>query len=104
MHRLRHYPGICCLALAIAGSVSGHAVEVAANANLQAFAQAENAPMTTGVRAWTRDRLVAAKKRWAQNQQKFADCSAQLAERKKTQRMSLHAQGHFLQDCMIRKP
>jgi len=64
------------------------------------------AQATTNERAqhWTRQRLDAAKKRWARNQQKFRECSFRLADEKKTRRMSLHQQGHFLDTCMREKP
>jgi len=67
-------------------------------------AQAETASTTKRVTRWTRERLDAAKKRWAQNEMKFADCSRQLDEKKKAKRLSLHNQGHFLNDCMRRTP
>ena len=55
------------------------------------------------VKVWTKQRLDAAKKRWAQNKEKFRDCSLKLDEEKKKKRMSLHAQGHFLDTCMREK-
>ena len=70
----------------------------------QATAQAENPSAGTRVKSWTRSKLDAAKKRWAQNQEKFSDCQKQLEERQKIKRLSLHNQGHFLEQCMLQKP
>ena len=69
----------------------------------QATAQAENSSAGTQVKSWTRSKLDAAKKRWAQNQEKFTDCQKQLGERQKVKRLSLHNQGHFLEKCMSQK-
>lgn len=74
----------------------------AANPSLDAFAQAEQQPVTTRVKTWTRTRLAAAQKRWALNKEKFSDCSKQLGEQKKLKRLSIHEQGHFLEACMNR--
>lgn len=61
-------------------------------------------PIATRGATWTRTRLAAAKKRWAENKIKFSACTQQLNERRKEKRMSLHLQAHYLQDCMTRKP
>jgi hypothetical protein len=74
------------------------------NLRLDSYAQAEKETVTTRITKWTKSKLAAAKKRWAQNQEKFSDCSKQLAEKKKATRISLHKQGDFLQDCMNQKP
>jgi len=58
----------------------------------------------TRVMIWTRAKLDAAKKRWAQNEQKFTDCQKQLGEKQKVKRLSLHNQGHFLENCMSQRP
>jgi hypothetical protein len=89
--------------LAICQGVSAQA-GASADTIFEARAQAEGVSTTKGVTRWTRERLDAAKKRWAQNQTKFADCSRQLGETKKAKRLSLHDQGHFLDDCMRRAP
>jgi hypothetical protein len=90
--------------IAAVGSVSAQPAVAAVNAGLDAFAQAEKPAMTARVKTWTRARLEAAKKRWAEDQLKFSDCQRQLDEQRKTKRISLHKQGDFLQRCMIRKP
>jgi hypothetical protein len=69
----------------------------------QEIIQAENPSAGTSVKSWTRSKLDAAKKRWAQNQEKFSDCQKQLGERQKIKRLSLHNQGHFLEQCMLQK-
>src|SRR5215475_7869378 len=68
---------------------------------IQAFAQAETT-VTQRVKQWTRARLEAAKKRWAHNDAKFSACTNELAEVRKARRLTIHDQGHFLQDCMLR--
>ena len=90
--------------IATVGSMSAQAGNAAANSRLYAFAQADKPAMTTRVKTWTRARLAAAKKRWAEDQQKFSDCQRQLDQQQKTKRISLHKQGDFLRSCMIRKP
>ena len=75
-----------------------------ADTALQSFAQADKPSTVTRVKTWTRARLEAAKKRWAADNAKFAGCQKQLLDQRKTKRMSLHKQGQFLQDCMVRKP
>ena len=91
----------CLLATAVglAGIMSSH---VPATAQTPAASSAAEAPKTT-TKTWTRARLEAAKKHWAEDNAKFADCSKQLADQKNAKRLSLHHQGHFLQDCMNRK-
>jgi hypothetical protein len=74
------------------------------DSSLEAFAQGEQQPVTTRVKTWTRARLAAAQKQWALNKEKFADCSRQLGEQKKSKRLSIHEQGHFLDACMKRNP
>ena len=58
----------------------------------------------TRVHKWTRERIAAAKKRWAEDQEKFADCQRRLAEVRKTKRLSVYRQVDFLEHCMIKKP
>ena len=90
--------------IATAGSASVQAGVAAVHSGLDAFAQAEKPAMTARVKTWTRAKLEAAKKRWAEDQQKFSDCQRQLDEQKKTKRIALHKQGDLLRRCMNRKP
>lgn len=70
-----------------------------------AFAQAENGTVTSRFKRWTRARLEAAKKHWAEDQQRFSECIKELDDLKKksSRRMSYHRQGHFLDKCMREK-
>lgn len=90
--------------LATIGGAAAQTSVPAANMGLQSLAQADKPSAVTRVKSWTRARLEAAKKRWAADNRKFSDCQKQLLEQRKTKRFSLHKQGHFLQDCMNRKP
>ena len=90
------------LLIATIGGVAAQTAAPAARPN-QAIIQAENPSAGTRVKSWTRAKLDAAKKRWAQNQEKFVDCQKQLGERQKVKRLSLHNQGHFLEQCMFQK-
>ncbi|MBI3704331.1 MAG: hypothetical protein HY244_10940 [Rhizobiales bacterium] len=101
VRRLLAAAGIVLLA-----TMGGAAAQTSAPANveLQSFAQADKPSTATRVKTWTRAKLEAAKKRWAADNAKFTDCQKQLLEQRKTKRLSLHKQGHFLQDCMLRKP
>jgi hypothetical protein len=67
-----------------------------------AFAKAENGTVTSRVKRWTATRLEAAKKHWAEDQQRFSECTRELDDMKKktVRRMSYHRQGHFLDQCM----
>jgi hypothetical protein len=85
------------------GGVAAQTATSAASPN-QATAQAENPSAGTRIKSWTRSKLDAAKKRWAQNQEKFSDCQKQLGEHQKMKRVSLRKQGHFLERCMLQKP
>ena len=89
--------------LATMGSAAGQ-TSAPANIGLQSFAKADKPSTVTRVKTWTRAKLEAAKKRWAADNAKFTDCQKQLLEQRKTKRLSLHKQGQFLQDCMLRKP
>ena len=91
------------LLIATVGGAAAQTAAPAANPN-QAMAQAEKPAAGARVKNWTQSKLDAAKKRWAQNQQKFTDCQKQLEERKKEKRLSLRKQGHFLEQCMLQKP
>lgn len=94
-----------CLLVAAVGLAGMMFSHVPATAQTPAASSATEAPKTTTTtKTWTRARLEAAKKHWAEDNAKFADCSKQLADQKNAKRLSLHRQGHFLQDCMNRKP
>jgi hypothetical protein len=105
MHRLRYH----CLVWGIGALIaicpaSGQSTATAATQGLQTHEQSDNMQTTARVRRWTKSRLEVAKKHWAENQQKFSDCSKKLDELKKTKRrLSLHRQGHFLETCMREK-
>ena len=88
--------------IATIGGVAAQTAAPAARPN-QEMTQAENPSAGTRVKSWTRSKLDAAKKRWAQNQERFSDCQKQLGERQKIKRLSLHDQGHFLEQCMLQK-
>lgn len=83
------------------GPVSAQSAPLGGNATKESVAQTQNP--SNRVKTWTRARLAAAQKRWAQNQDQFAACSKQLAEQKKIKRLSLHERGHILQGCMNRQ-
>ncbi len=104
MHGVRRL--LAAAGIVVLATVSSAAAQtnVPANVGLQAFAQADKPSTVTRVKTWTRAKLEAAKKRWAEDNAKFADCQKQLLEQRKKKRLSLHKQGHFLQDCMLRKP
>lgn len=96
---------ICLLAAAVAfaGMMSAPAPARAENPAPPPAIEAPQAKPAGKVRAWTRARLDAAKKRWAEDNARFTECTKQLDERKKAKRLPLRVQGHFLQDCMARK-
>jgi len=100
--RYTHFALWTVFVFAMYNSTGVQPARASADAIFEALAQAEST--TKRVTRWTRERLDAAKKRWAQNEMKFADCSRQLDEKMKTKRLSLHKQGHFLDDCMRRMP
>ena len=101
MHQAQRLVGAMCVGLVVIAGGSTHGL--ASTPALEAFAQAASEPVTTRVKTWTRARLAAAQKRWAQNREKFADCSRQLGDLKTTKRrLPLHDRGHFLQECMNR--
>ena len=89
------------LGLDVTGPESARSIAIASSA----FAQAENGAVTGRVKRWTRARLEAAKKHWAEDQQRFSECARELDEmkRKSGKRMSYHQQGHFLEQCMRAK-
>jgi len=94
--------------IAVAASLLGFSPALAERTSLQeldAYAQAEQPSMTTRAGRWTRARLEAAKRHWAQDQARFSECVVKLDELKKKtkRRISYHDQGHFLQNCMMEK-
>ena len=91
-------------AVALAGTMAGHAPTAAQTPAASSSTAAPKATSVAKIKSWTRARLDAAKKRWAADNAKFAACSKQLAEQQETKKVSLHQQGHFMQDCMNRKP
>jgi hypothetical protein len=93
----------CAVALMFACGAATPAV-AATPAALHAYAQAEKETTTTKVTRWTKARYEAAKRRWAQNRQKFSECTGKLSEMQKGKRISVHDRGHFMQDCMAQKP
>jgi hypothetical protein len=69
-----------------------------------AVAQTESKTLTSRVGRWTRARLQAAKKHWAEHERWFSECSRELESLKKSaKRVSYDRQAHFLEDCMRRK-
>ena len=90
--------------VATIGSISAQAASPAVDATAQSFAQADKPSTAARVKTWTRAKLDAAKKRWAADKAKFEDCQKQLLEERKTKKLSIHKQGHFLQACMNKKP
>ena len=59
---------------------------------------------TTRFGRWTRARLQAAKKHWAEHEQWFSECNRELENLKKSgKRISYDGQAHFLTECMRRK-
>jgi hypothetical protein len=104
MQRLR-YLFICGIgAVVVICPLTEPSAMAAESSGLQSYAQADNGSTTARVKRWTKDRLEAAKKHWAEDQKKFSDCSMKLDELKKTnRRLSRHQQGHFLDKCMREK-
>jgi hypothetical protein len=89
---------VVALCLDMTAPKSGPKITIASTA----FAQAQNETVTSRVKRWTRARLEAAKKHWANDQQWFSECTSELNELKKKskRRLSYHRQGHFLEQCM----
>lgn len=104
MHGVRRWLAAAGIVLLAAVGSAAAQTSAPANGGSQSFAQADKPSTVTRVKTWTRARLDAAKKRWAADNAKFTDCQKQLLEQRKTKRLSLHKQGRFLQDCMLRKP
>jgi hypothetical protein len=105
MRRLLATVGVAVLVTL--GGMTAQAGTPAADAALQSFAQAQPAEkpsMAARVKTWTRAKLEAAKKHWAEDKAKFEACQAQLLETRKAKRMSIYMQGDFLEHCMNKKP
>jgi hypothetical protein len=85
----------------VTGPESARSIAVGSSA----FAQAEKGTVTGRVKRWTRARLEAAKKHWAEDQQRFSECTREWddVKKKSARRMSYHRQGHFLEQCMRAK-
>ena len=94
-----------CLLAAAVGLAGIMSTQAPATAQTQSSStEAAKPKASTKIKTWTRARLAAAKKRWAEDNAKFTDCSKQLTDQQKVKPLSLHRQGHFLQDCMTKKP
>jgi hypothetical protein len=91
-------------AVGLAGIMFPQAPTFAQTPAASSSSEVSKPTVVSKIKTWTRARLAAAKKRWAEDNAKFTDCSRQLIEQQKVRRLSLHRQGHFLQDCMNRKP
>ena len=105
MQRLRYLVLCGISALIVICPLMERSATGAENPGLQSQAQSDTGATTARVKRWTKDRLEAAKKHWAEDQKKFSDCSKKLDELKKTKRrLSFHRQGHFLEKCMRENP
>src|ERR1019366_2712714 len=91
-------------AVGLAGIMSTQAPATAQAPAASSSSEVSKPTVVSKIKKWTQARLAAAKKRWAEDNAKFTDCQRQLTEQRKVKRLSLNRQGHFLQDCMIRKP
>jgi hypothetical protein len=91
-----------CFLAVMAGLASVVVAHTPAISQTSAASSLLETSKTTNIKNWTRERLAAAKKRWAEDNAKFSDCASQLKNQQKAKRLSLHRQGHFLQDCMNR--
>lgn len=104
MERMMYQLRLAALLLLCVAMGQSASASTTVNAGFQALAQFESGSTTARVKRWTRARLEAAKKHWAEDQQSFRECSLKLDEKKKTRRhLSLHRQGHFLENCMREK-
>ena len=64
-------------------------------------AEAGSPSMGTRVKKWSRAQIAAAKKRWAEDKEKFDECQRKLVETLQMQRLSLHKRVDFLERCMV---
>src|SRR6476661_10862652 len=70
----------------------------------EAFAETKSEGVRTRLGRWTRARLQAATKHWAEHEQWFSECNRELENlRKSSKRISYDRQAHFLTECMRRK-
>lgn len=69
-----------------------------------AFAETKSEGIMSRAGRWTRTRFQAAKRHWAEHEQRFSECNRELESLKRSgKRMSYNRQAHFLEDCMRRK-
>jgi len=64
-------------------------------------AELSSPSMGTRLKKWTRARIPAAKKRWAEDKEKFDECQRRLAATLQMQRFSLQKRLDFLERCMM---
>jgi hypothetical protein len=109
MHNMRRIFAVMGIVLiAIIAGIAPPSVSPAISAESGANAPEQKPSITKRVHIWTRARIAAANKRWAQNKDKFAQCSEQLKQEQSARRernkrqLMLHAQADFMQDCMLR--
>jgi hypothetical protein len=96
----------CLLAAAFAvlPGIGSIAAQTPTSAQSPVASSSNEVSKTSKTKTWTRVRFEAAKKRWAENETKFAECQRQLKEQLKVSRLSLYRQVHFLERCMNQKP
>ena len=96
---------VTALLLASVPAMAEQAVSVEPQMRHQTVGQAEQPSVPMRAVRWTRARLEAAKKHWAEDQARFKECVGELDSLKKKSRrwMSYHRQGHFLEKCMKEK-
>jgi len=73
--------------------MAGHAPAAAQTPAASSSTAAPKATSVAKIKSWTRARLDAAKKRWAEDNAKFAACSNQLAEQQKPRRCRCTSKG-----------
>jgi hypothetical protein len=90
---------------AYVGQAPAKEIRQAASVAPNLSAQVERESVTQRVRRWTRAGLEAAKKRWAEDQQRFSECTNELdaLKKKSAKRISYDRQGRFLEKCMREK-
>lgn len=111
MHSIQRFSGmIGIILIAIIGSIAAPSASPARDLGHDAYAQEQKSPTTKQIYIWTRARIAAANKRWAQDKEKFAYCSEQLKQeqsirqKQNKRRLMTHGQADFMQDCMNRNP
>ena len=100
----RSFAGIGIVLVVIVGSATVPFASQTMDAGRGAYAQEQKHSTAKRIYIWTRARIAAANKRWAQNKEKFASCSEQLQQKQKKRRLLPHNQADFMQDCMNRNP